>query len=125
MVVGFLKEPSSPPDGQWLFGSLALLAVWFCIFILKYAAGYALWFNPYISRRRAIIVSVIAILAVYSGLMGCGILFLLFEGHQIDFKTILSGFYEFSKYIYGVPYIVAALVGWRFAHRAPDIRDSF
>lgn len=125
MAIGLFKEPIQVPDGQWLLTILVLFAVWLCIFLLKYAAGYALWYSPYTSRRRAITLSVIAILSVYLGLLGCGVLFYLFQGQRTTIRSIVSGFYEFSKAIYCIPYIAAALVGWRFAKIAPDIRQNF
>ena len=125
IAILFLRNDALTPDGQWLVTSIVILGFWVCIFLLKYAAGYALWYQPYKTRTRAVSLSVAAVLAVYIGGIGCIVLLSLFEGRTYTLETIALGFYEFSKYIFGLPYLAAAIVGWCFARPAPDLREHF
>jgi len=104
---------------------LVIFGFWLIVALIKYVAGYAIWSKPYASRKRAIALSLTAMLAVYLGFFGCGILFALFQGIPVTLKSLVKSFYELNRGLFGLPYIAAAIVGWCFARPAPDARDQF
>lgn len=121
----FIQEEIRPTDEPWWEIFAIIFGVWFLFFVLKYVAAYALWYRPYASRRRAIALSLCAILGVYLSMFGGGILFGAFRGMTFNFLRSAKGFWEFHVMIYGFPYLAAMLVGWRFARPTPDIRKAF
>jgi len=116
--IGQVTEP------LWEIG-LVLFAMWFFFFILKYAAAYALWYKPYASRFRAISLSLLAVLAVYSSLLGVNIMYVALKAPSVGFINALKSFWQFHKTTYGLPYLIAAAIGWCFARSAPDVREAF
>jgi glucan phosphoethanolaminetransferase (alkaline phosphatase superfamily) len=120
-------------EGRGLFQSeekiwllcLTLFGFWVLVFLLKYIAGYAIWSRPYTTRKRAIALSLAAMLAVYVGVFGCATLFALFQGRQVSLKSLATTFYTLNKALLGLPYLAAFIVGWCFARPAPDVRDQF
>lgn len=105
--------------------ALVFLGMGFFFFVLKYVAAYALWYRPYASRVRAIVLSLSAMLAVYLGLFAGVMLFSAFRGSQINFGEVFKRLWEFHLMIYGLPYLSAAFVGWCFARSLPDVREQF
>ena len=121
MRLGDLKGSEEP---VWEV-ALSLFCVWLFFFVLKYVAAYALWYRPYASRIRAIILSICATGAVYLCLFAGGILFTTLNGSNFDIAQTLRRLWEVHVFVYGLPYFSAALVGWFFARPPPDVRESF
>lgn len=119
--LGVLTGPEEP---VWEV-VLSIFSVWLLLFALKYVAAYALWYRPYASRIRAILLSVCAIGAVYLCLFGGGILFTTLNGSTFNLAQSFQRLWEIHVFVYGLPYLSAALVGWFFARPAPDARESF
>lgn len=116
----------SPFSGQPLWGSLIVLfGFWFFFFLLKYAAAYALWYKPYASRKRAICLSVLAFLIVYFLISGAVTLSSMFADPRRAPKVFFETLWEWHRFTYGIPYLAAVVIGWRFARPVPDARDSF
>lgn len=107
--------------------SLILFAFWFFFFIFKFVAGYAIWYQPFSTRRRAVVLSLIATLVVYIALTGAALLFVSVRGieTQVHISDAVKSFVALHKALYGLPYIAAAIVGWIFARPAPDVREQF
>jgi len=107
--------------------SLILFAFWLFFFIFKFVAGYAIWYRPYSTRRRAIAFSVLAALSVYIALTGATVLFLAMKdlGSDVGLFFLLKSFVTVNQSLYGAPYIAAAIVGWTFARPMPDVREQF
>ena len=126
LVIAFLirEGVGLPNQPIWEIG-LAIFAIWFFFFILKYAAAYAIWYTPYASRLRAISFSLLAVLAVYSCLMWAVVLVMYLKEPSFQFADAVKGFWRFHVTIYGLPYLAGAIVGWLFARPAPDVREQF
>lgn len=124
-IQGVFKGSSDPdPDPLWQV-AIVIFGFWVFFFVLKYAAAYAFWYRPYASRKRAISLSLCATLAVYLILTGGGVLFSTYNGSPFDLTRAIMSFWDLHKFVFGMPYIAAALVGWRFARPPPDARESF
>ncbi|MEP4052769.1 MAG: hypothetical protein ABJN22_11040 [Litorimonas sp.] len=102
-----------------------IFGVWVFFFLLKFVAGYAVWYSPYNSIRRAITLSVLAIFTVYVVIFGAEFVFSLISQPRKPFAGFIREFIEFQISIYGLPYIAAAFVGWCFARSLPDVREQF
>ena len=102
-----------------------LIGVFLVFFLFKYVAAYALWYRPYTSVRRAVLLSLCAIFVVYACLAGADLIFTGFRGRTLELKRVILGFWDFNIMTYGLPYLAAACVGWRFAHPAPDAGEHF
>lgn len=120
-----VEEKVDATADPWWNVVAIIFGIWLLFFVLKYVAAYALWFRPYSSRRRAVILSLCAVMAVYVALFGSGVLFGALKGMTFNFARSIKNFWEFHVTIYGLPYLAAALVGCRFARPAPDARESF
>jgi len=99
-------------------------------FILNLLIGYALWSRPYSTRLRSVFVSLLtaamAYIVLYAVILLIQTVALLEFGIawsylKSSFQTIIS----FQIETWGIPYIAAAFVGWRFAKPAPDISETF
>jgi len=126
LVISVIREGvmKGSEDPAWQI-AIAIFGSWLVFFLFKFIAAYALWYKPYATRRRAVLLSLGAILIVYLCLAGAGLLFGAMRGLPVELVRTIRSFWEFQKITYGLPYIAAALVGWTFARPAPDARDSF
>lgn len=115
---------SESGDSVWEI-AIAFFGIALFFFVLKYVAAYALWYRPYASRGRAILISLCAIFAVYLCIFSGFGLFAAFKGARFDIAEALQRFWEFQGLIYGAPYLAAIAVGWFFAKPKPDVRQQF
>ena len=111
-------------DQTWEM-AIVFFGTWLLFFALKYVSAYALWYRPYASRRRTIVLSLCATLAVYLSMFGGGVFFTSFRGASFNFLNIFRGFWEFHVITLGLPYFAGALVSWLFARPEPHARDLF
>ena len=105
--------------------ALVIFGFWLFFFVLKFVAAYALWFRPYTSRKRAVLLSVCAVLVVYLCLFGAALFFTTLNARSFDFTGSIRAFLSMHIFIYGLPYFAAAIVGWCFARPVPDVRQNF
>ena len=93
--------------------------------MLKYAAAYALWYKPYNSRKRAIFLSMAALFSVYFLVIGAIAMFARNPRLASTIEYFFQGLWGLHEATYGAPYLIAIVIGWFFARKAPDARDSF
>ncbi|MEP3656028.1 MAG: hypothetical protein ABJO36_14125 [Litorimonas sp.] len=103
---------------------LVYFSFWALIAVITFVAAYALWWRDHNSKIRAIAYSCLCI-TLFS--LALSSLNFLFYG-SFDFnglESILDVFVSIHVDLFGLPYVGAAIIGWRFARPAPDVREHF
>jgi len=84
-----------------------------------------IWFTPYVSRLRDVVLSIMALLLLLLSIYGVVFLHDLSQYGFINPVYMWNEFVAFHIFTFGLPYIAAAIVGWCFARSAPDVSEHF
>jgi riboflavin transporter FmnP len=97
---------------------------WVLIAVITFVAAYAVWWREYSSKIRAVTVSCLCIALFALALSALN--FLIYGSYNFyGHADILNVFVSIHKDLFGLPYVGAAIIGWRFARPVPDVRNAF
>ena len=119
MIITFIKELTGS-GGFW-----GILFLWVLLTVCISLAAYMLWYKPYSNRFRAIVVST---LAVILGFFLVFVILALSDGYELKYGIpvyLFSHFLAINVGFFGVQFIAPVIIGWLFARKPSDERDSF
>ena len=97
------------------------LFIWLSLFAFIGIAAYTLWYRPYARSFRAIIISIIALFLGLFSMFGVNFLIDGFRSGIGNPVYLFHDVIELTIYLFGIPHILAGIIGWFFARQAPDV----